>query len=117
MGFDVSDIRQPYFRGVITGQQCRGTPQDQTGRGVVHPDYECKQFRPLLGTPLMRSQSWGYSVSMMNSLQLTLFHKYAELLKRRFSEDFQEVGENDLLWERELTSYRSSRRTTTCPCR
>ena len=28
---------------------------------------------------------------MMNSLQLTLFRKYAELLKRRFSEDFQEV--------------------------
>ena len=31
---------------------------------------------------------------MLNSFQLTLFHKYAELLKRRFSEDFQEV--NDL---------------------
>lgn len=29
---------------------------------------------------------------MMNGLQLTLFHKYAELLKRRFSEDFQEVS-------------------------
>jgi len=40
---------------------------------------------------LTELQSWGYSISMMNSLQLTLFHKYAELLKRRFSEDFQEV--------------------------
>ena len=38
------------------------------------------------------SQGWGYSVSMLNSFQLTLFHKYAELLKRRFSEDFQEVS-------------------------
>jgi hypothetical protein len=28
----------------------------------------------------------------MNNLQLTLFNKYAELLRRRFSDDFQEVG-------------------------
>ncbi|KAK3692690.1 exocyst complex subunit Sec15-like protein [Podospora appendiculata] len=37
-------------------------------------------------------EGWGYSVTMLNSFQLTLFLKYAELLKRRFSEDFQEVG-------------------------
>lgn len=30
-------------------------------------------------------------MSMLNSFQLTLFYKYAELLKRRFSDDFQEV--------------------------
>jgi len=29
---------------------------------------------------------------MLNGLQLTLFHKYAELLRRRFSDDFQEVS-------------------------
>ena len=40
----------------------------------------------------MKLQSWGYSITMLNSLQLTLFHKYAQLLKKRFSEDFQEVG-------------------------
>ena len=28
---------------------------------------------------------------MLDSFLLTLFYKYAELLKRRFSEDFQEV--------------------------
>lgn len=28
---------------------------------------------------------------MLDSFLLTLFHKYAELLKRRFSDDFQEV--------------------------
>jgi exocyst complex component 6 len=36
-------------------------------------------------------KGWGFSVSMLNSFQLTLFYKYAELLKRRFSDDFQEV--------------------------
>ncbi|KAK3357714.1 exocyst complex subunit Sec15-like protein [Lasiosphaeria hispida] len=40
-------------------------------------------------------EGWGYSVSMLNGLQLTLFHKYAELLKRRFSEDFQEIVSTD----------------------
>ena len=28
---------------------------------------------------------------MLDSFLLLLFHKYAELLKRRFSDDFQEV--------------------------
>lgn len=28
---------------------------------------------------------------MLDSFLLMLFHKYAELLKRRFSDDFQEV--------------------------
>ncbi|KAH8895180.1 exocyst complex subunit Sec15-like protein [Thozetella sp. PMI_491] len=40
-------------------------------------------------------EGWGYSVSMLNSFQLTLFYKYAELLKRRFSDDFQEIVQTD----------------------
>jgi exocyst complex component 6 len=36
-------------------------------------------------------QGWGYSVSMLDNFLLTLFDKYADLLKRRFSDDFQEV--------------------------
>jgi exocyst complex component 6 len=40
-------------------------------------------------------EGWGYSVSMLNNFQLTLFTKYAELLKRRFSEDFQEIVSTD----------------------
>ncbi|KAJ4421436.1 Rab GTPase-binding exocyst subunit S15 [Neurospora sp. IMI 360204] len=40
-------------------------------------------------------ESWNYSVSMLNNFQLTLFYKYAELLKRRFSDDFQEIVSTD----------------------
>ncbi|KAJ9134487.1 Exocyst complex component SEC15 [Pleurostoma richardsiae] len=40
-------------------------------------------------------QGWGYSVSMLDNFLLTLFDKYAELLKRRFSEDFQEIVSTD----------------------
>ena len=37
-------------------------------------------------------QGWGYSVSRLDEFLVDLFDKYAELLKRRFSEDFQEVS-------------------------
>lgn len=46
-------------------------------------------WSPPILTP---SQGWGYSVSTLDSFLLALFDKYTELLKRRFSEDFQEVG-------------------------
>ena len=36
-------------------------------------------------------QGWGYSVTILDNFLLKLFEKYAELLKRRFSDDFQEV--------------------------
>ena len=39
-------------------------------------------------------QGWGYSVSRLNEFLVDLFDRYAELLKRRFSEDFQEVSES-----------------------
>lgn len=40
-------------------------------------------------------QKWGYSVSAMNDLLLTLFSKYSELLKQRFSDDFLEIVQTD----------------------
>ncbi|KAF4120251.1 exocyst complex component 6, partial [Geosmithia morbida] len=36
-------------------------------------------------------EGWGYSVTTLDAFLLELFDKYAELLKRRFSEDFQEL--------------------------
>lgn len=38
------------------------------------------------------TQGWGYSISTLDTFLLALFDKYAELLKHRFSEDFQEVS-------------------------
>ncbi|ROW14441.1 hypothetical protein VPNG_03849 [Cytospora leucostoma] len=40
-------------------------------------------------------EGWGYSVETLDNFLLTLFDKYAELLKRRFSEDFQEIVSTD----------------------
>ena len=39
-------------------------------------------------------QSWSYQTSALDSFLLILFEKYAELLKKRFSDDFQEVREH-----------------------
>ncbi|KAL8928029.1 MAG: hypothetical protein Q9208_002104 [Pyrenodesmia sp. 3 TL-2023] len=39
--------------------------------------------------------SWGYLVRSLDAFLLTLFDKYAELLKRRFSDDFQEIVSTD----------------------
>jgi hypothetical protein len=36
-------------------------------------------------------QTWGFPVGPFDNFLLALFEKYAELLKRRFSDDFQEV--------------------------
>ncbi|PFH55383.1 hypothetical protein XA68_18441 [Ophiocordyceps unilateralis] len=40
-------------------------------------------------------EGWSYSTSTLDSFLLALFDKYAELLKRRFSEDFQEIVSTD----------------------
>ncbi|KAL2202524.1 exocyst complex subunit Sec15-like protein [Sarocladium strictum] len=40
-------------------------------------------------------EGWGYSVAALDSFLLLLFEKYAELLKTRFSEDFQEIVSTD----------------------
>lgn len=36
-------------------------------------------------------QGWGYCVTSLDNFLLTLFEKYATILKRRFIDDFQEV--------------------------
>ncbi|KAL9099874.1 MAG: hypothetical protein Q9163_004680 [Psora crenata] len=39
--------------------------------------------------------SWNYPVGALDAFLLQLFEKYAELLKRRFSDDFQEIVSTD----------------------
>ena len=40
-------------------------------------------------------ESWNYSVGALDGFLLKLFEKYADLLKRRFSDDFQEIVSTD----------------------
>lgn len=43
------------------------------------------------------TQTWEFSVGTFDELLLTLFKRYAELLKKRFSDDFQEVRRNIMI--------------------
>ncbi|TQS38837.1 hypothetical protein Golomagni_00649 [Golovinomyces magnicellulatus] len=40
-------------------------------------------------------EGWGYCITSLDKFLLTLFEKYAEILKRRFSDDFHEIVSND----------------------
>ncbi|KAF3038139.1 hypothetical protein E8E12_006539 [Didymella heteroderae] len=44
---------------------------------------------------MLTMEKIGYSVAAMNDLLLTLFSKYSELLKKRFSDDFLEIVQTD----------------------
>ena len=64
-------------------------------------------------------QGWGYSVSRLDEFLVDLFDKYADLLKRRFSEDFQEVSRYSMVvavcQRQKVNHHRSSPPMTTCP--
>lgn len=49
-------------------------------------------------------EKWGYSITAMNTLLITLFAKYSELLKERFSEDFLEIISTDDYMPMQITS-------------
>lgn len=63
-------------------------------------------------------QGWGYSVTALDGFLLVLFEKYAELLQRRFSDDFHEVCVLLLSLGIVLVTklLRSCLRTITCQC-
>jgi hypothetical protein len=50
-------------------------------------------------------QKIGYSVAAMNDLLLTLFSKYSELLKKRFSDDFLEIVQTDDYMPMPIANY------------
>ncbi|KAL3455637.1 exocyst complex subunit Sec15-like-domain-containing protein [Aspergillus heterothallicus] len=53
------------------------------------------RIKNLIALFIQTMNTWGFSVGAFDSLFLILFKKYAELLKRRFSDDFQEIVSTD----------------------
>ncbi|KAJ4379168.1 Rab GTPase-binding exocyst subunit S15 [Didymella sp. IMI 355093] len=54
---------------------------------------------------MLTMEKIGYSVAAMNDLLLTLFSKYSELLKQRFSDDFLEIVQTDDYMPMPIASY------------
>ncbi|RYP25463.1 hypothetical protein DL767_008381 [Monosporascus sp. MG133] len=53
------------------------------------------KIKTMIALFIQTMEGWGYSVSRLDEFLVDLFDKYAELLKRRFSEDFQEIVSTD----------------------
>ncbi|KAK2681706.1 EXOC6/PINT-1/Sec15/Tip20, C-terminal, domain 2 [Fusarium oxysporum f. sp. vasinfectum] len=53
------------------------------------------KIKTIIALFIQTMEGWGYTVSMLDNFLLKLFDKYAELLKKRFSVDFQEIVSTD----------------------
>lgn len=62
---------------------------------TVENDEKLLKIKGVIALFIQTMDSWGYSVSALDSLLLTLFDKYSSLLKKRFSDDFQEIVSTD----------------------
>nr|POE56675.1 exocyst complex component sec15 [Quercus suber] len=58
----------------------------------VDNDEKLLKIKGVLALFIQTMDGWGYSVASLDSLLLTLFDKYSSLLKKRFSDDFEEVS-------------------------
>ncbi|KAI5365063.1 Putative exocyst complex component EXOC6/Sec15, EXOC6/PINT-1/Sec15/Tip20, domain 2 [Septoria linicola] len=61
----------------------------------VDNDERLLKVKGVIALFIQTMDSWGYSVASLDGLLLTLFDKYSSLLKRRFSDDFQEIVSTD----------------------
>ena len=62
---------------------------------TVDNDEKLLRIKGRISLFIQTMDSWGYSTSSLNSLLMTIFEKYSQLLKDRFSEDFQEIVSTD----------------------
>ncbi|KAL1963202.1 hypothetical protein VTN77DRAFT_8635 [Rasamsonia byssochlamydoides] len=53
------------------------------------------KIKNLIALFMQAMDTWNFPVGVFDNFLLTLFGKYAELLKKRFSEDFQEIVSTD----------------------
>ncbi|EMF11961.1 exocyst complex component Sec15 [Sphaerulina musiva SO2202] len=61
----------------------------------IDNDERLLKVKGVIALFIQTMDSWGYSVASLDGLLLTLFDKYSSLLKRRFSDDFQEIVSTD----------------------
>ncbi|KAK4501654.1 hypothetical protein PRZ48_007463 [Zasmidium cellare] len=61
----------------------------------IENDENLLKIKGVIALFIQTMDSWGYPVNSLDSLLLTLFDKYSSLLKKRFSDDFQEIVSTD----------------------
>ncbi|KAI9646937.1 Rab GTPase-binding exocyst subunit S15 [Ciborinia camelliae] len=53
------------------------------------------QTKNVIALFIQTMEGWGYSVAVLDAYVLKLFYRYADLLKRKFSTDFQQIVSTD----------------------
>jgi len=61
----------------------------------VQSDEKLLKIKGVIALFIQTMDSWGYPVSSLDSLLLTLFDKYSSILRKRFSDDFSEIIHTD----------------------
>ncbi|KAL4944744.1 hypothetical protein BDV06DRAFT_77181 [Aspergillus oleicola] len=92
----VPDMRYPVDVDELWDSMC------QTAVGLISKAlYEVDnaesllKIKNLIALFMQTMNTWDFAVGAFDNLLLVLFRKYAELLKRRFSDDFQEIVSTD----------------------
>ncbi|KAK3676325.1 Rab GTPase-binding exocyst subunit S15 [Recurvomyces mirabilis] len=62
---------------------------------TIESDDKLLKIKGIIALFIQTMDGWGYSVTSLDSLLLALFDKYSSLLKKRFSDDFEEVVTSD----------------------
>ncbi|QIW98665.1 hypothetical protein AMS68_004183 [Peltaster fructicola] len=62
---------------------------------AIDNDEKLLKVKGVIALFIQTMDSWGYNVSSLDSLLLTLFDKYSALLRTRFSDDFEEIVTSD----------------------
>jgi len=62
---------------------------------TVDNDEKLLKIKGVIALFIQTMDSWSYNVQSLDGLLLTLFNKYSSLLKKRYSDDFQEIVSTD----------------------
>lgn len=62
---------------------------------TVDNDEKLLKIKGVIALFIQTMDSWSYNVQSLDGLLLTLFNKYSSLLKKRYSDDFQEIVTTD----------------------
>jgi hypothetical protein len=62
---------------------------------TIESDEKLLKIKGRISLFIQTMESWNYSTSSLQALVLVIFDKYAQIIKSRFSVDFQEVVETD----------------------
>ncbi|QKX60111.1 uncharacterized protein TRUGW13939_07253, partial [Talaromyces rugulosus] len=92
----VPDLRSPVEVEELWDSTCHAAVNLITNAlDVVDNAESLLKIKNLVALFMQAMDTWNFSVTAFDKLLLTLFGKYADLLKKRFSDDFQEIVSTD----------------------